>query len=114
MLELDGAHGSFVQEEVLVSGRREQDTFGVQAAALQKGGMDVQGEGTEGTRRTHREPNTAELVEPCCRGLEERLARKGWLSDVRGRGGKVEARPRADGHEDVFLCCLHTFMAAYS
>ena len=43
MLELDGAHGSFVQEEVLVSGRREQDTFGVQAAALQKGGMDVQG-----------------------------------------------------------------------
>ena len=37
MLELDGAHGSFVQEEVLVSGRREQDTFGVQAAALKKG-----------------------------------------------------------------------------
>ena len=37
MLELDGAHGSFVQEEVLVSGRREQDTFGVQAAALRKG-----------------------------------------------------------------------------
>ena len=49
MLELDDAHGSFVQEEMLVSGRREQDTLGVQAAALKKGGMDVQGEGTEGT-----------------------------------------------------------------
>ena len=73
MLELDDTHGSFVQEEVLGSGRREQDTFGVQAAALQKGGMDVQGEGTEGTRRTHRGFNTAELVEPCCRGLEEGL-----------------------------------------
>ena len=72
VLKLDDAR-AFVQEEVLVSGRREQDTFGVQAAALQKGGMDVQGEGTEGTRRTHREPNTAELVEPCCRGLEEGL-----------------------------------------
>ena len=37
VLKLDDAHGSFVQEEVLVSGRREQDTFGVQAAALKKG-----------------------------------------------------------------------------
>ena len=43
VLKLDDTHGSFVQEEELVSGRREQDTFGVQAAALQKGGMDVQG-----------------------------------------------------------------------
>ena len=68
MLELDGAHGSFVQEEVLVSGRREQDTFGVQAAAFRKGDVRrIQG---------HRELNAAELVEPCCRGLEERLARK--------------------------------------
>ena len=31
----------------------------------------------------------------CCRGLEERLARKGWLSNVRGR--EVKSRPRADG-----------------
>ena len=41
----------------------------------------------------HRELNAAKCVESCCRGLEERLARKGWLSNVRGRGGKVEARP---------------------
>ena len=45
-----------------------------------------------GYRGRHRELNTAECVESC-HGLEERLARKGWLSNVRGRGGKVEARP---------------------
>ena len=90
MLELDDTHGSFVQEEVLGSGRREQDTFGVQAAALQKGGMDVQGDGTEGTRRTHREPNTAELVEPCCRGLEEGLPGRP-AEQCQGEGGEVEA-----------------------
>ena len=39
--------------------------LGVQAAAFRKG--DVWG---------HRELNTAEHVESCCRGLEERLVRK--------------------------------------
>ena len=61
----------------------ESKVLGVQAAAFRK---NVQG---------HRELNVAESVEFCCRGLEERLARKGWLSNVRGR--EVEARPRADG-----------------
>ena len=51
----------------------ESKVLGVQAAAFRKGHPGTTGEGTEGTRRTHREPNTAELVEPCCRGLEEGL-----------------------------------------
>ena len=62
----------------------KSEVLSVQAAAFRR---NVQG---------HRELNTAKCVESCCRGLEERLARKGWLSNARGRGGKVEARPRAD------------------
>ena len=46
----------------------ESKVLGVQAAALQKG--DILG------LRGHRELNAAECVESCCRGLEERLARK--------------------------------------
>ena len=43
----------------------KSEVLGVQAAAFRKG--DVQG---------HRELNAAKCVESCCRGLEERLARK--------------------------------------
>ena len=73
----------------------ESKVLEVQAAAFRK---NVQG---------HRELNTAKCVESCCRGLEERLARKGWLSNVRGREGRSKPRPRADGGMK-----MHSFTAS--
>ena len=62
MLELDDTGSSSRKRCFVLEGKSK--VLGVQAAAFRG---NVQG---------HRELNTAEQVESCCCGLEERLARK--------------------------------------
>lgn len=62
MLELDAR--VFIQDVLVLEG--ESEVLGVQAGAVRRGRPGVRG---------HRELNTAECVESCCRGLEERKNR---------------------------------------
>ena len=94
MLELDGAHGSFVQEEVLVSGRQEQDTFGVQAAALQKGGMDVQGMVQKVQGGHTGNPTLLSWLSLVVVDWRKACQEEGWLSNVR-EGGRREGGKEA-------------------
>ena len=78
----------------------------VQAAAFRKEGRPggVQGEGTG---------NLALLSWLSLVVVDWRKGLPGRRPAEQCQGeGRSKPRPRADGHEDVFLHCLHTFVAA--
>ena len=113
MLELDGAHGSFVQEEVLVSGRQEQDTFGVQAAALQKGGMDVQGMVQKVQGGHTGNPTLLSMLSLVVVDWRKGLPGRKLAEQCQGRreeGGRQRNLVQGPmGMKMHSFCCLHTF-----